>query len=59
MATGKLRTSHWAISWGGELDNLTTKNGGNITVEAGTYDIKLYAWAEGFAKCVMIKTKKK
>ena len=45
----------WAISWGGELDNLTTKNGGNITVEAGTYDIKLYAWAEGFAKCVMKK----
>ena len=37
----------WDISWGGELDNLTTKNGGNITVEAGTYDIKLYAWAEG------------
>lgn len=45
----------WGISWGGELDNLTTKNGGNITVEAGTYDIKLYAWAEGFAKCVMTK----
>ena len=45
----------WEISWGGELDNLTTKNGGNITVEAGTYDIKLYAWAEGFAKCVMTK----
>ena len=45
----------WAISWGGELNNLTTKNGGNITVEAGTYDIKLYAWAEGFAKCVMTK----
>ena len=45
----------WALSWGGELDNLTTKNGGNITVEAGTYDIKLYAWAEGFAKCVMTK----
>lgn len=43
------------ISWGGELDHLTTKNGGNITVEAGTYDIKLYAWAEGFAKCVMTK----
>lgn len=45
----------WEISWGGELDHLTTKNGGNITVEAGTYDIKLYAWAEGFAKCVMTK----
>ena len=45
----------WDISWGGELDHLTTKNGGNITVEAGTYDIKLKAWAEGFAKCVMTK----
>lgn len=45
----------WALSWGGELDNLTTKNGGNITVEAGTYDIKLYAWAEGYAKCVLTK----
>ena len=45
----------WDISWGGELDHLTTKNGGNITVEAGTYDIKLYAWAEGYAKCVMTK----
>ena len=45
----------WALSWGGELDNLTTKNGKNITVEAGTYDIKLYAWAEGFAKCVLTK----
>lgn len=45
----------WDISWGGELDHLTTKNDGNITVEAGTYDIKLYAWAEGFAKCVMTK----
>lgn len=45
----------WDISWGGELDNLTTKNGGNITVEAGTYYIKLYAWAEGFAKCEMTK----
>ena len=45
----------WDISWGRELDKLTTKNGGNITVEAGTYDIKLYAWAEGYAKCVMTK----
>ena len=52
----KFRTNDgWDISWGGELDKLTTKNGGNITVEAGTYDIKLYAWAEGYAKCVMTK----
>ena len=45
----------WTLSWGGELDNLTTQNGPNIAVEAGTYDIKLYAWAEGFAKCVLTK----
>lgn len=44
-----------ALSWGGELDNLTTKNGGNIAVEEGTYDIKLYPWAEGYAKCEMTK----
>lgn len=46
----------WDINWGGELDNLTSKgNPANIAVEEGTYDIKLYAWAEGFAKCVMTK----
>lgn len=45
----------WDISWGGDINSLTTNNGGNITVEAGTYDIKLYAWAEGFAKCVLTK----
>ena len=46
----------WDLSWGGELDNLTTQNGPNIAVAAGTYDIKLEVnWAEGFAKCVMTK----
>ena len=45
----------WDISWGGELDNLTTKNGGNIAVEEGTYNIKLYPWADGYAKCEMTK----
>ena len=45
----------WDISWGGELDNLTTKNGANIAVEEGTYDIKLYPWADGYAKCEMTK----
>lgn len=45
----------WDISWGGELDNLTTKNGANIAVEEGTYDIKLYPWADGYAKCEMNK----
>lgn len=46
----------WKINWGGELDNLTSKgNPANIAVEEGKYDIKLYAWANGFAKCVMTK----
>ena len=46
----------WAINWGGELDNLTSKgNPANIAVEEGTYDIKLYPWAEGYAKCEMTK----
>ncbi len=46
----------WDISWGGKsFDKLTTKNGDNLNVTAGTYDIKLYAWADGFAKCEMTK----
>ena len=49
-------TNDWNLSWGGELDNLTTQNGPNIAVAAGTYDIKLKVnWAEGTAKCVMTK----
>ncbi len=49
-------TNDWNLSWGGELDNLTTQNGPNIAVAAGTYDIKLEVnWAEGTAKCVMTK----
>lgn len=46
----------WDINWGGELDNLTSKgNPANIAVEEGTYDIKLYPWADGYAKCEMTK----
>lgn len=45
----------WDISWGGDINSLTTNNGGNITVEAGIYDIKLYAWADGYAKCELTK----
>ena len=46
----------WALSWGGELDNLTTQNGPNIAVTAGTYDIKLYVdWEGNTAKCEFIK----
>ena len=49
-------TNDWSLSWDGELDNLTTQNGPNIAVAAGTYDIKLKVnWAEGTAKCEMTK----
>lgn len=44
----------WAINWGGSADALV-QNGGNLSVEAGTYDIKLYAWADGYAKCEITK----
>lgn len=44
----------WAINWGGDV-NALTQDGGNISVDAGTYDIKLYAWANGYAKCELIK----
>ena len=40
----------WDINWGGTADNLT-QGGDDISVDAGTYDIKLYAWANGYAKC--------
>ena len=49
-------TNDWSLCWCGELDNLTTQNGPNIAVAAGTYDIKLKGnWAEGTAKCEMTK----
>ena len=55
----KFRSNHsWDDpnpNWGGTLDALVQK-GDNIKVaEAGTYDIKLYAWANGYAKCELIK----
>ena len=57
MAAGPIKfraNDGWDINWGGTADNLT-QNGDNITVEAGTYDIKLYAWANGYAKCEITK----
>ena len=59
LSDGEMKFRHkndWSLSWGGELDNLTTQNGPNIAVAAGTYDIKLKVnWAEGTAKCEMTK----
>jgi hypothetical protein len=41
----------WDINWGGKTTDALTQGGDNINVKAGTYNIKLYAWADGFAKC--------
>ena len=38
----------WDINWGGALDALT-QGGNNIAVEAGSYDIALFAWCDGKA----------
>ena len=57
LASGEIKfraNDDWAINWGGDV-NALTQDGGNISVDAGTYDIKLYAWANGYAKCVMTK----
>lgn len=57
LASGEIKfraNDDWAINWGGDV-NALIQGGGNISVDAGTYDIKLYAWANGYAKCVMTK----
>lgn len=57
LASGEIKfraNDDWAINWGGDT-NALTQGGDNITVDAGTYDIKLYAWANGYAKCELIK----
>lgn len=57
LASGEIKfraNDDWAINWGGDT-NALTQDGGNISVDAGTYDIKLYAWANGYAKCELIK----
>lgn len=57
LASGEIKfraNDDWAINWGGDT-NALTQGGGNISVDAGTYDIKLYAWANGYAKCELIK----
>lgn len=44
----------WDINWGGTPDALT-QDGDNLKMSEGTYDIKLYAWANGYAKCELTK----
>lgn len=45
----------WDINWGGKTTDALTQGGENLAVKAGTYSIKLYAWADGFAKCEITK----
>ena len=55
LAAGEMKfraNDGWDINWGGSLDALT-QGGANIAVEAGTYDIKLYAWCDGKAYAQM------
>ena len=53
--TFKFRANNgWDINWGGTADALT-QGGDNINIDAGTYDIKLYAWADGKAYCTLTK----
>ncbi len=57
LASGEIKfraNDDWDINWGGDV-NALTQGGGNIAVEEGTYDIKLYPWADGYAKCEMTK----
>ncbi len=45
----------WDINWGGSFDALV-QGGDNMTVEAGTYDIVLYALCDGKAYCTVTAT---
>ena len=57
LSTGSFKfraNDSWDINWGGTEDTLT-QNGNNIDVAAGTYDIKLYAWCDGYAYCTITK----
>ena len=44
----------WDINWGGTPDALK-QDGDNLKMSEGTYDIKLFAWANGYAKCELTK----
>ena len=47
----------WDIQWGFDGEKYVYSNNAPSAkcTETGTYDIKLYAWATGFAKCEVIK----
>ena len=44
----KLRANHdWTLSWGGDLDALTSQMGANISIAAGTYTFKFKPNCDG------------
>ena len=48
----------WAMQWGYDGEKFVYSNNApavQFIPEAGTYDIKLYAWANGYVKCEFIK----
>ena len=48
----------WDMQWGFDGDKFVFSNNApqkQFVPEAGTYDIKLYAWANGYAKCKFTK----
>jgi len=48
----------WAMQWGYDGEKFVVSDNApqvQFVPEAGTYDIKLYAWANGHAKCEFIK----
>ena len=57
----KLRANHdWSLSWGGNdspeaFDDLTSNNGKNLNVAAGTYKVQLTLSYEGACKVVFTK----
>lgn len=44
----------WDINWGGTTSALK-QGGDNISISAGTYDFKLFAWCDGKAYCEITK----
>ena len=50
--------NEWVMQWGYDGEKFVFSNNApavQFVPEAGTYDIKLYAWSNGYAKCEFIK----
>ena len=45
----------WTINWGGKGLAALTQGGDNLKVEAGTYDVQLFAWCNGKAYAVLTR----